>query len=857
LSRYTFTKLFLLFFIAFSILSCGHETSINAWEFKQTNDTIWHPAIVPGTIHTDLLANKLIDDPFIGKNELHLQWIEEKDWEYKTTFQLGSKLMRKEHIDINFEGLDTYAFVYLNDSLIIEADNMHHRWSTDIKSLVNEEINELRVIFKSPIIEGQKKLEQLPYFIPASNEARPIGEQTSIFTRKAQYHYGWDWGPRLTTSGIWRPFHFKGWDTDKIENVKIETQSIIGDTAIAQISIETKAVHNNSKEAVIHFNNVEVISEQIKNTENQLIYQVKIPSPKLWWPNGMGAQYLYNVSIDLKVNRKTEDTYKQKIGLRKIELLNTVDSDSLGTSFYLSVNDKPVFMKGANYIPSDFFNPRASKNYERVVQNAIDANMNMLRVWGGAIYENDAFYSLCDEKGILIWQDFMFACAMVPTQDTHIKSIKREAKAAIQRLNNHPSIALWVGNNENLTGWKQWGWQENYNLSKPDSLAIWNTYDTLFNHTLKVYVSKYGNGNYWASSPSSGTNELQNKFSGDQHEWGVWFNQLPFDEYHTNAGRFISEYGVQSLPELNTIKKFDPFVTNWTINTEALNFRQRSKMPWISEGFDGFDMMNYYIDLYYPKPNNLEELIYLSQSTQALCLQTATEVHRKNKPYTMGSLYWQIDDVWPTVSWSTVDYFGNWKAAHYAVREVNKSIITSAETKDNQLNVYLISDKTEAIRGLFKIILKTLSGTAIKSWEFDAYATTQESKMVYSENIEEFLGDYQPENVFLEMTFIQDDTFVDEGVFYFVKPKHLNLIPSDIKIDINDMQITLTASTLAKNVYLSTGDIQGHFSDNYFDLIPGKSKTIIFSSNSEISNLKSILSIMSLIDINSIIPSNK
>ncbi|AXT19713.1 glycoside hydrolase family 2 protein [Flavobacteriaceae bacterium AU392] len=841
-------KYFLFCFLGIIIFSCGHETTVNAWKFKQVNnDTIWYPATVPGTVHTDLLANNLIPDPFINTNELDLQWIEEKDWEYKTTFQLASKLMQKEHIEINFEGLDTYADVYLNDSLIISADNMHRAWKTDIKSLLINGFNSLYIRFKSPVKEGQKKLEQLPYYIPASNEAKPIGFQNSIFTRKAQYHYGWDWGPRLTTSGIWRLFSFKGWNSAKIETVKIETQSIVRDTAVCMVTINTKSIENVSKEIIIKLKDVEISSKKITEKDQKLIYEVKIPNPKLWWPNGMGKQYLYNLSVDLKIDNKIEDTYYHKIGIRKVELIQS--SDSLGNSFYLKVNGKPLFMKGSNYIPSDFFNPRASKNYKRVIQDAIDANMNMLRVWGGAIYENDEFYSLCDEKGILIWQDFMFACAMVPTQESHINSIKEEAKEAIQRLNNHPSIALWCGNNENLTGWKQWDWQNTYNLSKTDSLTIWNTYDTLFNHTLKNYVSEYGNNNYWASSPSSNINTVQNKFSGDQHEWGVWFNQLPFKEYTDNAGRFISEYGLQSFPELNTIKKFDSSINKWNINTPTLNFRQRSKMPWISEDFNGFDMINYYIDLYFPSPNNLEELIYLSQLSQALSLQSATEAHRRNKPYTMGSLYWQIDDVWPTISWSTVDYFGNWKAAHYAIREANKPIIVSAEIDDEQLNVYLVSDILEGFSGMCKIALKTITGKSIKSWEFDCYTKSQTNTIIYSENVKAFLEGFPLENVFLEMTLSQNEMIVDESLFYFVNPKDLKLQKPNINIDVNGTEVTLTATSLAKNVYLSTGTIEGHFSNNYFDLIPEKSKTVTFSSDSEITDLKSILKIISLSDI--------
>ncbi len=839
--RYLFITL-----IGLAFCSCMHETSIDKWEFRQVGTDKWMDATVPGTVHTDLLSNGLIPDPFMAKNELAVQWIENEDWEYRTSFSLSSSLMKNKNIDLIFEGLDTYADVYLNDSLIIQADNMHRPWLAEVKPFLKSGRNNLRVYFYSPVKRSQQKLEELDYLIPASNEIKPIGKQNSIFSRKAQYHYGWDWAPRLVTSGIWRNVKFKGWDESKIEHVKFDCKDIIGDTAICFVEID----YHSSKTEIgtnITFNECDVISKKLSDSHNKLMYKVIIPDAKFWWPNGMGEQNLYDLTIDLLVDGKKTDEYQTQVGLRKVELIQ--DADDEGKSFYLKINNYPIFIKGANYIPPDFFNPRASQNYKRVIQDAVDANMNMLRVWGGAVYEDEKFYELCDEKGILIWQDFMFACSMLPTQKKHIENIKLEAKSVISRLNNHPSVVFWCGNNESLTGWKEWDWQNTYDLHGLDSINVWNTYDSLFNYTLKDYVEKYGNGIYWPTSPSSGENEIQNKYEGDQHEWGVWFGQMPFSRFEENAGRFISEYGLQSFPEMSTIHKMDASIRDWDIETEALNFRQRSKMPWIAEGFDGFDMMKYYADLYFPSTKNLEEFVYISQLTQALGLQTAVEAHRRNKPYTMGTMYWQLNDMWPTISWSTVDYFGKWKAAHYAIKEAYKPIIVSATVDQDVLKVYAISDQFEAVKGKLELHLKNMSGVVLNSWNVNYELAELGNKIVFEKPISEILNQYSAKEVFLEMSLKKGNNIIDEGQKYFVNPKELTLNKVTISTSVNDNEIILKSDQLALGVYLSAANIEGRFSDNYFDLIPGTNKIVTFITNTKDVNLQSVLKIRSLVDV--------
>ncbi len=853
-----YQKLILFAFVLLGFFACQNETRIDPWEFRESGTANWLSATVPGLVHTDLLDHGLIPDPFVSTNELEIKSLEAKDWEYKTTFVLSSDLMKNEQVDLIFEGLDTYADVFLNDSLIIQADNMHRPWSAEVKRLLNRKENELRVQFYSPVRKGQEKLEELAYLIPNGNESVPLGKQNSVFSRKAQYHFGWDWGPRLVSSGIWREMKFKGWNKAKIENVKIDVKGLDENEAECVVLIEALNLSGSNLEAVVSFGDSQMNSNIILGGKDKIAYRVKISNPRIWWPNGMGEQALYDVKVDLVLDGKAVDSYITKFGLRTVKLIQNPDTFAVAeipeerspSSFYLEINGIPTFMKGANYIPADFFNNRARNKYDRVIQNALDANMNMLRVWGGAIYEDDAFYELCDEKGILIWQDFMFACAMVPTQKEHLENIRLEAKANVQRLHNHPSVVLWCGNNENLTGWQAWDWQNTYDLHGADSLAVWEAYDTLFNHSLKAIVTEHGNDIYWPSSPTSATNSRENKWSGDQHEWGIWFGQKYFDHYKENAGRFISEFGLQSFPSMSTIQKMDTSITNWELETLSLNFRQRSKMNWIKEGFDGFDMMRHYIDYYYPEPKGLEDFVYLSQLTQADGLQVAIESHRRNKPYTMGSLYWQIDDVWPTISWSTVDYYGNWKAAHYAVREANKEMIISVNVEGNQLDVHLVSDRLTEFNGKLKLELKTLSGAFVQDIDLiDCWVGKLGNKIIYSTELAKFLKGKKPSDVFLTMALMDGSKVIDQGLHYFAKPREMQLKDPSIHTEIIGNRVKLSCNHLAKGVYLSVLDTESHFSDNYFDLLPGETKEVILERTSDEIDLGTSLKVESLWDL--------
>ncbi|NTW24387.1 MAG: glycoside hydrolase family 2 protein, partial [Lentimicrobium sp.] len=585
--------LFLVLLVPVMVLFAQTEPmqkSINTnWQFRQSATNEWMPASVPGTVHTDLMAAGKIEDPYYRLNERGVQWIDKVDWEYKTTFNVSSAELNRQNIRLVFEGLDTWADVYVNDVKLLMADNMFITWTVDVKKHLRQGQNEIRIYFTSPVLKGMQKQEIFGFPLPASNDQSEVGgmgkNQVSIFSRKAGYHFGWDWGPRLVTSGIWRPVYLESWDNARIKDMQLIQQSINSKVAAitAEIELETSVAGDYTLSLLV--GGKQFTAAEIKSAAGVSKQKVSlsIPSPELWWPNGLGEQPLYKITATLSASGKVIDSKSATIGLRTIKLVRKPDVKGGGESFYFEVNGRPVFAKGANYIPNDVFLTRVKpETYEFIVKSAAEANMNMLRVWGGGVYESDLFYDLCDKYGIMVWQDFMFACSMYPGDDTFLNSIRQEAEDNVKRLRNHACIALWCGNNEMETAWAQghedrgWGWKQVYDPAQRE--IIWKAYDTIFHHILPEVVAANTNKQpYWHSSPSAGMDKLAgyDNNSGDMHYWGVWHGQHPFSDFRKYKARFMSEYGFQSFPEFNSVKKYT-IPADWNIESEVMASHQRS-----------------------------------------------------------------------------------------------------------------------------------------------------------------------------------------------------------------------------------------------------------------------------------------
>jgi len=842
------------------IMSCNQPENIiekelsDNWSFKQTSKENWLPAEVPGCVHTDLLANGEIEDPFYRLNEHDLQWIDKVDWEYKTTFNAGPSIIEKGKIELHFKGLDTYAEVFLNDEKILSADNMFREWTVDCKELLIPGNNTLRILFRSPVQVGLEKHDALDYTFPdPPNDLAEIGQvegnkRISIFSRKAQYHFGWDWGPRFVTNGVWKPIILRAFDKAIIRNVQVEQMELTDESADLLAHLEIESLSETTVNAICLIDGVESFSRKTELEEglNKVVLPLEIQDPEKWWPNGLGDQHMYNLTFQIHEENNTISECQERIGLRTIEIVQ--EPDSAGTSFYFKVNGHPVFMKGANYIPQDAFVTRVTPGkYDYIIQSAVDANMNMLRVWGGGIYEYDIFYDLCDEKGILVWQDFMFACAMYPGDDHFLENVRQEAVDNIKRLRNHPCIALWCGNNECLSAWYNWGWKDAVEERQGKEVAdlIWKAYDDNYHKILPLAVKENDQRFYWASSPSARTGIPENWVEGDVHYWGVWWGKEPFSYYRTQVPRFMSEYGFQSFPEMSTINKFT-IEEDHDIYSDVMKSHQRSSI--------GNETIELYMLWDYKKPKDFPMQLYVGQLTQAEGIKIAMEGHRKAMPYCMGSLYWQIDDCWPVASWSSIDYFGKWKAQQYYAVKAFQDILVSPELNDETIDVYVVSDRLDPVEGKLKMDLVQFDGNIHWQKEMNVNIKANTSQLVFSTDKDKLNGNYNENECLLSTKLIIDDKEYSANILYFLPPKDLELPDPNLVYDIQEEGdtyiIQISSDVLAKNIYLSTGDIEGIISDNYYDLLPGEKKTITFKPEGKISaeELKDNMKIISLVD---------
>ena len=823
------------------------------WMFRQAGNTEWLEAKVPGTVHTDLLEQNLIEDPFYRLNEHHLQWIDKVDWEYKTTFTVDDSLLKKDVIELHFKGLDTYAEVSVNAQKILSANNMFREWKVNIKNHVKPGQNELHILFRSPINEGLKKYDAQGYVIPVSdNDLAEIGKveggkKVSIYTRKAGYHFGWDWGPRLVTSGIWKPVYLNAWDHAYIENLQIIQNKVEESratfTAVFEINSTQKA--RASLEIVNDENILTATSVNLQKGINKYQVNFEIKNPKLWWTIGLGDAYLYNIEGKVTLNERSVSE-KTRIGIRTLELVREKDDD--GTSFYFKLNGHPVFMKGANYIPNDVFLPRVTpENYKTVVETAKNSNNNMLRIWGGGVYENDIFYDLCDEAGILIWQDFMFACAMFPGDEAFLENVKQEAIDNVKRLRNHPSIGLWCGNNEILAAWKGWGWEKNERAkSEENADKIWQAYVDIFHKTLPEVVKEYDPGrSYWGSSPSSGLGIAADLINGDEHYWGVWWGKQPFETYATHLPRFMSEYGFQSFPEIATVRKY-ALPEDYDIFSDVMKSHQRSSI--------GNGTIEYYMLKEYKRPKDFESFLYVNHVLQAEGIKFGLEGHRRAMPFCMGSLYWQINDCWPVASWSSTDYYQKWKALQYYVKKGFSQVLVSPYEDELKFKVGIVNDRLEPINAELRLKIIDFNGTVL--WEEASLVAipANSSDDYYDLNKWEFRHEYrrQIKNMLFSAELFENGNLLSKNYYYFLPYKELSIPNPTVEHEIvktgNGFDITVKTNKLAKNVYLQIGDEKGFFSDNYFDLIPNEKVTVSLQTQIDESKLNQVLSIRTLND---------
>jgi beta-mannosidase len=789
------------------------------WQFRQCGTEEWLPATVPGGVHTDLLALGKIPDPFVADHELKVMWVAENDWEYRRSFNVETSLLAEENVNLICDGLDTIADIYLNGTYLDHAENMFRRWEWDVKSLLKEGNNELLITFGSPVGFITAKQAQLPLQGGGDIPGGP-------HLRKAPCHWGWDWGPKLPPIGIWKDIRLEGYSL-RFENIHLR-QSLDENGATITADIETGVTNKAEIKAFLKVTGPSGDQYKAKDALTSIYtgenffanLSVEIPDPQLWWPNGYGAQPLYEVEVTLKEGKNILDRRTYKLGLREIELCQ--EQDQWGKEFTFYVNGVRLFAKGADWIPADSLPTRITESYlEGLLKSAVDANMNMLRVWGGGYYPEDMFYDLCDRYGILIWQDFMFACGIYPADADFFENVRVEAVENIRRLRHHAALALWCGNNEMEQGWCDWGWNK---PADPLNQRLKDGYDRMFHHMLpELLEDEDPDHAYWPSSASSNTafEEANNQVQGDCHYWDVWHGRKPFTAYRTQYPRFMSEFGFQALPPLKTIATYAERA-DWNMTSYIMEHHQRSGSGnglMIAQMTDTFRM-----------PKDFSSLVYLSLLLQAEGIRYGVEHWRRNRNRVSGTLIWQLNDCWPVASWASLDYFGRWKALHYAAKRFYAPVLLSVAEEGRTMRVHVTSDLVHPVDVFVRWRLELLNGKCLSSGEKNLRAMALADTLVGSYDFSTLVTDENKRKVVFIAEMWQDGKLVSQSVTPFVANKHLELHRPGLKVqthvDGKTLCVDVSSHSLARFVELSVDGSDAIFSDNYFDIPAGATVTV-------------------------------
>lgn len=800
------------------------------WEFSQAGSNEWMSARVPGTVHQDLLDHGRLHDPFYGMNEQKVQWVEKEDWLYRTVFTVTADQLKSDAAWLTFEGLDTYADVYLNGSLLLKADNMFVGHKLAVKDVLREGENRLMIRFRSPVEETAPQWDTDGFNYPADNDHSE--KRMSVYTRKAPYSYGWDWGIRLATSGIWRPVKLTFCNGAVIDDFFVRQQEVTEQVAKVDNQLEINNVTSTSKEAQVKV--VYAYGEQadtltrtvvLQPGKNSLSMPAWIEKPHLWMPNGWGDPALYTFTATVSVDGKEVASREEAIGLRSIRVVMEDDKD--GKSFYFEVNGKPMFAKGSNYIPGDALLPNMTgERYARLFEDIRAANMNMVRVWGGGIYEDDRFYEEADRNGILVWQDFIFACTTYPHDPTFLKRVSEEAVYNMRRLRNHASLAMWCGNNEIYEGMRYWGWKDKY------SPVVWKEmtegYDILFRQLLPELVAANDPGRFYmhGSPYEANWGRPESWKIADSHNWGTWYGQKPFESLDTEIPRFMSEYGFQAFPEMKTIRMFAS-PEDYELESPVMNAHQKASI--------GNFLIKKTMALYYKVPEKFEDLIYAGLILQGQGMRHGIEAHRRHRPYCMGSLPWQLNDSWPVVSWSSIDYYGNWKAMHYQIRRAFAPVLVDAIKEGNNLSYYIMSDRLTDEELTLNLELMDFNGKVYRKQKVDGLLPANTSKLFYQEPVEQALAGRDSATTFMHMVVkSKKGEVLSDEIYYFAHPKDQLLPKTPLQWQVKQKkgycEVTVKADKLARDIFIEV-PVQGvRFSDNFFDLLPGQKKKVIITS---------------------------
>lgn len=811
------------------------------WEFSKSGEQEWLDAEVPGSVQRDLIRHSVLPDPFYGSNERLILWVENEDWDFRKSFTVTKDELEFDDAVLFFEGIDTHADIFLNGSKILDSDNMFIGRKVSVKDILREGENKLYIRFFSPIKRLMPARETFGHEYPAGNDHRD--EKLSVYNRKAPYHFGWDWGIRIVQMGLWKPVSIEYYNKATIEDYYVKQENISKEKAVIDNQIEINSLNDTKATLLVGYTlngkdatpttkegllKLQHISKEIDIKEgiNTISIPMNIDNPSLWMPVNWGDQNLYDFYAMLLVDDEVIAVKDIRTGLRTIR--HIAEKDENGQSYYFEVNGMPFFAKGANYIPGEILTSQQDKDYyERLFENITSSNMNMIRVWGGGIYENDEFYRLADEKGILVWQDFIFACSTYPWDDFLLKNFNEEAIYNIKRLRNYASLAYWCGNNEIWEAMNYWGIKKDY---PADVVDKWfEGYDRTFRQMIPSLIEKYdGTRSYVHGSPDVNTWSRSDLFNiGDVHDWGLWYGELPFEAMADRLPRFASEFGFQSFPEMKTIRSFAD-ADQWDLESDVMTVHQKAST--------GNSLIKKYMDMYYIEPKNFEDFVYLGLVMQGNGMEESVEAMRRGRPYCMGALYWQINDSWPVVSWSSIDYYNNWKAQNYRMRDVFAPLALGVESKNGKLNYFTMSDYLKDVEGL-KLTIQLIDFKKGKTKEFSEriVAKANDSKIVKSLNIDDLVNETDMSHTMVH-AFLTDSkgNVISVKDHFFYWPNKLDLPETDVRTKVSykdgEYRVTLSSKYLAKDVFIEIPIMGAKFSDNFIDLLPNQPQTIVITS---------------------------
>ena len=788
------------------------QTKELKWELFHPIDSVWIPVDHPMSVQEVLMNRGDLPDPFVGKNELFFSWVENYDWEYRSSFMMNDTMLSKSYKSIDFQLVDTYASIYLNDSLLGKTDNFFRPYSYDINNRVKLGVNHLKVVFTSPVNYHKERYEKEKFHYPSPNDVGKI--KVAPYTRKPQYQFGWDWSIRMNTIGLLKPVNLCFKNTNTLINKTINTL-ILSDTLCF---VEFVAYFKNPIKEDLKWESDFIKSDsEIEISGNKASVKIEIIHPKLWWPRGHGEAYMYSDKWIFN-EESAEGVIEEEVsfGIRKTELIQ--EKDSIGTSYLIKINDKPIFCKGGNYIPQDVFPSRVNdKSIQELVTDMKVSNFNMVRVWGGGYYPDDVFYEACDKAGIMVWQDLMFACSMYPGDSTFLSSVKGELEYQVPRISSHPSVVFFNGNNEVDVAWKNWGFQLKYGIYGKAVKEVEKAYDDLFKVLAPSIVSSTTSIPYIHTSPLSNWGNVDGFNHGSMHYWGVWHGKDPIEDFGRKSGRFNSEYGFQSFPQMSTINEFAE-KEDFDISSEVMKHHQKS--------YVGNNMILKQIERLYEKPDDFKEFVYLSQLTQAKAVSIAISSHRTNYPTCMGTLYWQVNDCWQAPTWSSMDYNGNWKILQYQVQKDYQDL-TVLERVENigEEQYYLISDATNKDTVSVQYEVLDLNGKILQLK--DTLVLPNESGVP--------LVSYKDFEKYIEKGYLLRFYWVDSQVdslcsrsFSFLPINHKKANENSIELKLKSLDtitksivFEFTTTEFLKDVWFTSSKQGVRFNENALDFLPG------------------------------------